>query len=490
MTKTLPKTLGELKRTGYKPRRVREEIRENLIAALQQRQPLFPGIVGYEDTVVPQVVHALLAQHNFLLLGQRGQAKTRLIRCLTSFLDDAVPIIDGSPVPEDPLSPITPTGRRMVREAGDDLPIAWLEAKERYQEKLATPDVTIADLIGDLDPIKAMARKLDFDNEEVIHYGIVPRSNRCIFAINELPDLQPRIQVGLLNILEERDFQIRGFPIRMDIDVFMVFTANPEDYTNRGNIITPLKDRIEAQIMTHYPQTVEHGIAIIKQEAWSTRNHTLRFEIPDLFYRLVEQTAVEARLSDYVDKNSGVSARMPITLHEIMMSSMERRALLNNEEVSYARVCDLFAAVPAITGKVELVYKGEQEGVGHVAEHLLGKAVKESFNEMFVPNYKRGRDPKYSFDEFSAIVNWFEKGNTLDLDDTLSTQALKAALDPIPSLKNIARRTFPSLDGGALYSAMEYLLEGLAQNFVISKFKLVTGTRYADELYSMQKSED
>lgn len=488
--KTLPKTLGELKRTGYKPRRVREEIRENLIKALQARKPLFTGIIGYEDTVVPQVVHALLAQHNFLLLGQRGQAKTRLIRCTIDFLDPAVPIIDGSPVPEDPLAPITPTGRRMVREAGDDLPLVWLEAKDRYQEKLATPDVTIADLIGDLDPIKAMARKLDFDNEEVIHYGIVPRSNRCVFAINELPDLQPRIQVGLLNILEERDFQIRGFPIRMDIDVFMVFTANPEDYTNRGNIITPLKDRIEAQIMTHYPQSLEDGIAIIKQEAWAERNHSLRFEIPDLYYRLVEQTAIEARLSDYVDRNSGVSARMPITLHETLMSSMERRAILNGETVAVARVCDLFAATPSITGKVELVYKGEQEGVGHVAEHLIGKAVRESFNESFVPGYKRGREPKYSFDEFSAITNWFEKGNTLDLDDTMSSQALRLALDPIPSLKNIARRAFPDLDGPVLYSVMEYILEGLAQNFVISKFKLVTGTRYADELYSMQKTED
>jgi magnesium chelatase subunit I len=490
MTTHLPKTLGELKRSGYKPRRVREEIRDNLIRAIQEHRPLFPGIIGYEETVVPQVVHALLAQHNFLLLGQRGQAKTRLIRRMIDFLDPAVPIIDSSPVPEDPLAPMTPTGRRMAREAGDDLPLAWLEAGERYQEKLATPDVTIADLIGDLDPIKAMAKHLDFDNEEVIHYGIVPRSNRCLFAINELPDLQPRIQVGLLNILEERDFQIRGFPIRMEIDVFMVFTANPEDYTNRGNIITPLKDRIEAQIMTHYPQSVEDGIAIIKQEAWSDRNHNLRFEIPDLFYRLVEQTAMEARLSDYVDRNSGVSARMPITLHETLMSSMERRAIMNGETTSWARVCDLYAATPAITGKVELVYKGEQEGIGHVADHLIGKAVKESFNEIFVPNYKRGREPKYSFEEFGAVVSWFEKGNTLDMDDTMSQAALKAALDPIPSLKNIARRTFPNMEGNALYSAMEYLLEGLAQNFVISKFKLVTGTRYADELYSMQKSED
>jgi magnesium chelatase subunit I len=324
----------------------------------------------------------------------------------------------------------------------------------------------------------------------VIHYGIVPRSNRCIFAINELPDLQPRIQVGLLNILEERDFQIRGFPIRMEIDVFVVFTANPEDYTNRGNIITPLKDRIEAQIMTHYPQSLEEGVAIIKQEAWASRNQQIGFNVSELFYTLTEQTAIEARLSDYVDRNSGVSARMPITLFETMMSAMERRALINRESVAHARICDLYAAVPAITGKVELVYKGEQEGIGHVAEHLVGKAIKERFNEIFVPNYKRGRDPKCSYDEFAPVINWFEGGNTLDLDDVLSFAEFKDALEAIPSLKSITRKTFPKIDGPSIYGAAEFLLEGLAQNFVLSKFKLLTGTRYADELYSMQKSED
>lgn len=489
-TSTRPTTLGALRRSGYRARSVKTEIRENLIRALKSKEPIFQGIVGYADTVVPQVVHALLAEHNILLMGQRGQAKTRLIRGMIDFLDDAVPVIAGAPVPEDPLRPMTPTGRKLVAEAGDDLPLQWLERADRYQEKLATPDVTIADLIGDIDPIKAMARKIDFANEEAIHYGLVPRSNRCLFAINELPDLQPRIQVGLLNILEERDFQIRGFPVRMEIDVCMVFTANPEDYTNRGNIITPLKDRIEAQIMTHYPQSLADGIAIVRQEAWSGREGHAQLHIPDLFYTLTEQTAVEARRSDYVDQGSGVSARMPISLMELIASAMERRALVNGDAQAWARVCDLYHAVPAITGKVELVYKGEQEGAAQVAEHLVGKAIKEHFNTLFVPNHRPGRDPKHDWAEFQSVVQWFEAGNVLELEDSMSHAEVKGALAAIPSLEKIARRRFPKAEGDTIYGAMEFMLEGLAQNFVLSKFKLVRGTRYADELYAMNKGDD
>jgi magnesium chelatase subunit I len=483
------KTVGELKREQYKPRRVREEVRENLIAALRQRRPLFRGIIGYEETVIPQVIRALLAHHNIILLGQRGQAKTRLIRAIAELLDDAVPVIVGSPVPEDPMRPMTPTGKRLAREGGDDLPIEWLGRGDRYQEKLATPDVTIADLIGDIDPIKAMARRLDFASEEVIHYGLVPRSNRCIFAINELPDLQPRIQVGLLNILEERDFQIRGFPIRMEIDVFMVFTANPEDYTNRGNIITPLKDRIEAQVITHYPQTIEQGVAIIRQEAWAERNGQAAIHVPDLFYTLIEFTAAEARISDYVDRNSGVSARMPITQLETLVSAMEHRALINDEKEAHARMADLFATVPAVTGKIELVYKGEQEGIAQVAQHLVGQAVKEHFNRLFIPNYRRGREAKHEFEEFGPFIGWFENGNTVDLEDSMPQAAYEAALGAVPGLRDAARKAFPGLNPHELYGAMEFLLEGLAQNFVISKFRLVTGTRYADELATMQKDD-
>jgi magnesium chelatase subunit I len=492
--KLRPTTVGGLRRTGYVYRTVRQEIRENLIRALRERRPIFPGIVGYEETVVPQVVRALLATHNILLLGQRGQAKTRLIRGLTALLDAAVPIIEDAPIPEDPFHPVTPTGRRQVEQNADDLRIVWLERADRYHEKLATPDVSIADLIGDIDPIKAMARKLDFASEEIIHYGIVPRANRGIFAINELPDLQPRIQVGLLNILEEKDFQIRGFPIRMQIDQMMVFTANPEDYTNRGNIITPLKDRIESQILTHYPQSIEDGVAIIKQEAWTDRNEHVRFHISDFFYELIEQIAVEARMSDYVDRGSGVSARMPITLLETMMSSMEQRALTAAETDAWARVADLFNALPAITGKIELVYKGEQEGVAQVAEHLVGRAVRERFNQMFVRGHHRGRDHKSRFEEFADAIAWFEAGNVLDLSDQMGQATYETTLEKIAGLKKIAAAHFPKIAPGAsttgdLAGFMEFMLEGLAQNFALSKFKLVTGTRYADELAAMQKDD-
>lgn len=489
-TVTRPKTLKELKATGYQFRPVREEIRENILKLLQEKSPLFSGIIGYEETVIPQVINALLARHDFLLLGLRGQAKTRLLRSLVDFLDPEIPIIAGSPIPEDPLRPVTPTGRNLLREMGDNLPIEWLSASDRYHEKLATPDVTIADVIGDIDPIKAMNRKLDFSSEEIIHYGIVPRSNRCIFAINELPDLQPRIQVGLLNILEEQDFQIRGFPIRMPLDILMVFTANPEDYTNRGNIITPLKDRIEAQIMTHYPRTLEEGVAIIRQEAWAGRGEAIHMTIPDLFYRLVEQTAMEARESEYVDRNSGVSARMPIALMETLMSAMEQRAVLNGEHEAFARVCDLYSALPAITGKIELVYRGEQEGAGHVAEHLIGKAIKERFNEMFVPNYKRGRDARNGIDGFSEIISWFEQGNRIDLDDCMDLRSLRESLGAISGLERKAKKIFGNSDAATMVSAMEFILEGLSQNFMLSKFKLVRGTRYADELSTMGEDSD
>jgi magnesium chelatase subunit I len=462
-----------------------------MIQALRERRPLFEGIIGYEETVVPQLVNAVLAQHDFLLLGLRGQAKTRLIRQLTQFMDEAVPVIADAPLPEDPLEPITPTGKRLVREAGDDLPISWLEREDRYNEKLATPDASIADLIGDIDPIKAMSQKLDLGSDEIIHYGIVPRSNRGIFAINELPDLQARIQVGLLNILEEQDFQIRGFPIRMKLDVLMVFTANPEDYTSRGRIITPLKDRIEAQILTHYPRTREEGVTILRQEAWNGKERSAALHVGDLFYDLAEQVAIEARQSDYVDRASGVSVRMPITLIETVMSAMERRALTTGESDAWARVADLHAALPAITGKIELIYKGEQEGIGQVAEHLVGKAVREHFNTLFVPEYRRNHEPpREAFEAFHEIVEWFEAGEHLDLDDTMSHAAVTAELNRVTGLHAVAEKAFPEAGREEVAGVMEYLLEGLAQNFVISKFKLATGARYADTFAATAKSEE
>src|SRR5690606_19391618 len=330
MSQKLPATLGELKKSGYRSESVKDEMRRNLLRKLQQREELFPGIIGYDKTVIPQVVAAILARHDFLLMGLRGQAKTRMIRQLVSLLDEQIPVIQSSPIHEDPLKPLTRRGREMVADMGDETPIDWIGRGQRYHEKLATPDVSIADLIGDIDPIKAVARKLDFSDEEVIHYGIIPRTNRGIFAINELPDLQARIQVGLLNILEEKDIQLRGFPVRLPLDVLLVFTANPEDYTNRGNIITPLKDRIDAQILTHYPENLEDAMHITTQEAWMQRETAVH--IPYLIREAVEQIAVEARESDFVDKSSGVSARMAISYLETVYSTAEARAFQHGEK--------------------------------------------------------------------------------------------------------------------------------------------------------------
>ena len=374
-----PTTFGTLKESGYHPRPVKDELRANLIARLRSGAPLFPGIVGYEHTVEPQIVNALLSRHDFILLGLRGQAKTRLLRALAGFLDEWVPAIEGCPLNSDPLLPLTHHARTLLETRGDDAPIVWLHRDLRYQEKLATPDVTIADLIGDIDPIKAATLRLDYSDERVIHYGIIPRTNRGIFAINELPDLQPRIQVGLLNILEEKDFQIRGFPVRMPLDVLMVFSANPEDYTNRGNIITPLRDRINSQIITHYPLRREHGLAITSQESWVERGSGVEVAIPPFMRELVEEVAIQARKSEYVDQNSGVSARLPIALIENLVSNAERRALVTGETKVTTRVCDLQQAVSAVSGKVELVLEGEQEGALNVARALLGRGIKGLF---------------------------------------------------------------------------------------------------------------
>src|SRR3989454_1734016 len=357
-----PRTLGALKAAGYRPRSVKDEIRENLIARLRSGEKLFPSIIGYEHTVEPQIVNAILSRHDFILLGLRGQAKTRLLRALSQFLDEWVPAIEGCPLNSDPLQPLTHHARALLETHGDETPIVWIAREQRYQEKLATPDVTIADLIGDIDPIKAATLRLDYSDERVIHYGITPRTNRGIFAINELPDLQPRIQVGLLNILEERDFQIRGFPVRMPLDVLVVFSANPEDYTNRGNIITPLRDRINSQIITHYPQSREHGMEITAQESWTERGAEVEVVIPVFMRELIEEVAIQARKSEYVDQNSGVSARLPIALIENLVSNAERRGLVTGERRVVARVCDLQHAVSAVSGKVELVLEGEQEG--------------------------------------------------------------------------------------------------------------------------------
>ena len=370
-----PKTVGALRESGYRPRSVKLELRENLRRRIRDGERLFPGIVGYDRTVVPGVVNAVLACHDFILLGLRGQAKTRLLRALVDHLDDEVPVLPGSELNDDPLAPISVQGRRLVDERGDETPVEWLPREARYNEKLATPDVSIADLLGDVDPIKAATRRLTFADPEVIHFGIVPRTNRGIFAINELPDLAPRIQVGLLNILEERDLQIRGFPVRIPLDILLVFSTNPEDYTNRGTIITPLKDRISSQILTHYPPDAETAASITEQEAWTERGVD-GVVVPRDVRLLVEEVSIAARASDLVDQTSGVSARVAIAALELLVSNLERRGLATGDLPVYPRLADLHMLLPAITGKVEMVYEGEQQGVEVVARQLVGEAAK------------------------------------------------------------------------------------------------------------------
>src|ERR1700759_236467 len=378
-------TFGQLKKAGYRNRSVKEEIRENLIRKLKNKETTFPGIIGYEDSVIPDTERALLSKHNILFLGLRGQAKTRMARQMIELLDEWIPVIAGSEINDDPLQPISKYATDRIAAEGDETPIHWMHRSERYGEKLATPDVSVADLIGDIDPIKAANLKLSFADERVIHYGIIPRSNRSIFVINVIPDLQARIQVALFNILEEGDIQIRGFKLRMPLDILFIFTANPEDYTNRGSIVTPLKDRIQSQILTHYPKNIDTSLEITEQEAHVLEEQKSKVNVSDLLRRLIEQVAFEARNNEYVDKKSGVSARLPISAFENAYSSAERRAIRNNEKQTIVWISDLVGIVPSITGKIELVYEGEQEGPYQVAVNLLDKAMRSQFITYF-PN--------------------------------------------------------------------------------------------------------
>src|SRR5215204_120164 len=379
------KTLGELKKSGYQHRSIKEELRQNLILKLKRKENTFKGIIGYEDTVIPDVERALLSKHNILFLGLRGQAKTRMARQMTELLDEFIPAIAGTDINDDPLSPISKYARDIVLEKGDSTPIEWLHRSQRYGEKLATPDVSVADLIGDIDPIKAANLRLSFADERVIHYGIIPKSNRSIFVINELPDLQARIQVALFNILEEGDVQIRGFKLRLPLDILFVFTANPEDYTNRGSIVTPLKDRIESQILTHYPKSLENALSITEQEADIAQEQKEIVAVSDLTKRLIEQVAFEARGSEFVDKKSGVSARLTIAAYENAVSAAERRAIINKEKNTQVWISDLIGIIPSITGKIELVYEGEQEGPYQVAFNLMERSTRSLFGQYF-PN--------------------------------------------------------------------------------------------------------
>ncbi|MDT7855818.1 sigma 54-interacting transcriptional regulator [Rubrivirga sp. S365] len=484
-------TLGALKESGYHPRSVKDEVRANLVQRLKAGDDVFPGILGFDRTVIPQVQNALLGRHDFILLGLRGQAKSRIVRMLPSLLDEWVPEVEGSEIHDDPLAPVSKYARDLVAERGDETPVTWLHRSARYGEKLATPDTSIADLIGDIDPIKAATRKLTYADEEVIHFGIIPRTHRGIFAINELPDLQPRIQVGLLNIMEEQDIQIRGFNVRIPIDVLMVFTANPEDYTNRGSIITPLKDRIDSQILTHYPRELGIGVEITRQEAWDDRAggdgapETPAVHIPHVFREIIEQVAFEARASEYVDQKSGVSARLTRAALEDLVSAAERRALLNGEAETTARASDLESVEPAVTGKVELVYEGEQEGAQEVARALVGRAVAAIMKTYLPDPAEKGSGESGGRAAYSEVLGWFSKGNAVDLDGDLPFADYAKALDRVDGLgKLVDAHTQPSSPAEKA-SVMELALEMLHQHSLVGKEVADDGASYADMMGSV-----
>ncbi|HEX8474222.1 MAG TPA: hypothetical protein VF666_09335 [Pyrinomonadaceae bacterium] len=450
------KTIGELKTEGYHVRSVKDEMRANLLRKLRAGERLFPGIVGYDETVVPQITNAILARHNVILLGLRGQAKSRIIRQLTNLLDEHIPVVAGSEVNDNPFRPISAYARQLIDREGDQTPIAWVERDARFVEKLATPDVTIADIIGDVDPIKAARGGHLLSDELTIHYGLLPRANRGIFAINELPDLAGKIQVGLFNIMQEGDVQIKGYPVRLHLDVMLVFSANPEDYTARGKIITPLKDRIGAEIMTHYPVDIQLGVEITRQEAWTAREgFEGQLRIPDFIRETVEQIAFEARDDQRIDKRSGVSQRLPITVTESVVSNAERRALLTGEAEIVPRISDIYAALPSITGKMELEYEGEQIGAGKIARDLIKRAAGEIFEGYFV-----GID-------FARAVRWFDEGNTLRLADTASAEECIGLLETVPDILQTVTIPFDFdiSDEAQTVAAAEFVLEGLyAQN--------------------------
>lgn len=452
----LPQTLGALRASAFSEtkianRSVKDELRDNLICRLQRGDQLFPGIMGYEDSVIPQVINAILSRHHFILLGLRGQAKTRLIRMLTTLLDAHVPYIDGCEIHDNPYHPICRRCRDLVEEQGEDTPIAWLQRDHRYVEKLATPDVTIADMIGDIDPIKAARRGHDIADELTVHYGLLPRANRGIFAMNELPDLAGKIQVGLFNIMQEGDVQIKGYPVRLPLDLMLVFTANPEDYTARGKIITPLKDRIGSEIRTHYPATLEQGLAITEQEAWVDRESAVQVHVPTYIREVVEQLAFAAREDKRVDKRSGVSQRLPITVLENVTSNAERRAFRCKEAVAVPRILDIYAALPSITGKLELEYEGELKGGDAVARELIRSAVGKIYDQYFENA------------NVAQIVQWFDLGGSLKLDETVSADSMCSQLNGIQGLmeKTKALGLTANEPDAVRASAGEFILEGL-----------------------------
>ncbi|MGB3076566.1 MAG: AAA family ATPase [Chitinophagales bacterium] len=478
-------TLGQLKAAGYQPKPIKEEMRDNLIAALKEKRNVFEGIQGYDESVIPQLQTAILSRHNIILLGLRGQAKTRLARLMVNLLDEYIPVVKDSEMNDDPLQPISRFAKDQIAEWGVQTPVAWLHRDERYAEKLATPDVSVADLIGDVDPIKAASLKLNYADERVIHYGIIPRSHRSIFVINELPDLQARIQVSLFNILQEGDIQIRGFKMRLPLDIQFVFTANPEDYTNRGSIVTPLKDRIDSQILTHYPKSIETSRAITEQESDITASQRESITIPSLLYDLIEQTAFEARESDFVDKKSGVSARLTISALENLYSTVERRMLINKEAKGYARLADIYGILPSITGKVELVYEGEVEGIATVATMLIGKALRKQFSNIF-PNPEKNKKVKVkTVSPYAEVVNWFNEGNKVDILQNEPQASYEKSLLFVKGLNELVKVYFPRATKQEQLFMMEFALHGLAEFSQLSKHRLETGIQFKDLLGSM-----
>jgi magnesium chelatase subunit I len=463
-TQELPRTFGALRPSSFSEskfanRTVKDELRNNLICKIQRGESLFPGILGYEDTVVPQVVNAILSRHNFILLGLRGQAKTRLIRMLTALLDEWTPYVEGCEIHDNPYHPICRRCRDLIAERGDETPIAWLDREHRYVEKLATPDVTIADMIGDIDPIKAARRGQDISDELTVHYGLLPRANRGIFAINELPDLAGKIQVGLFNIMQEGDVQIKGYPVRMPLDLMLVFTANPEDYTARGKIITPLKDRIGSEIRTHYPAVLEQGIAITEQEAWLERQSPVEVRVPDYIREVVEQLAFLAREDKRIDKRSGVSQRLPISVLENVVSNAERRALRAKDSVAVPRIIDIYSALPAITGKLELEYEGELKGGDTVARELIRTSVGKVYDRHF-----EGAN-------VAQIVQWFDLGGSLKLDENVDSEGMVRQLGGIQGLmeKTKALGLTANEPDAVRAAAAEFILEGLHAHRRISR---------------------
>ena len=472
------RTLGQLKAAGYQYKTVKDELRRNLLQKLMKKEPTFEGIHGYEYTVIPELERAILSRHNINLLGLRGQAKTRLARQMVSLLDEYIPVVAGSEINDDPFKPISRFATELIAERGDETPIEWLHRDDRFAEKLATPDVTVADLIGDVDPIKAAHLKLTYADDRVIHYGMIPRANRSIFVINELPDLQARIQVALFNILQEGDVQIRGFKLRLPLDIQFVFTANPEDYTNRGSIVTPLKDRIGSQILTHYPEDIETARTITEQEAAEAMAEKHHVYVPELAKDILEEISFQARKSEFIDEKSGVSARMSITAFENLLSTAERRALHNGESETTIRLGDFMGIIPSITGKVELVYEGEQEGAAQVAQQLIADAVKSQFDEYFPKIEKLQKES--DADPYTDIVAWFFEQSGYELLDTLSDTDYSEKLNQITPLNELVEEYMPDLDPRDVPFVKEFVLWALVEYRKLSKYNLSDGMRFKD----------